>query len=90
MTEKLSIEEMASFCKKKGFIDRSADIYGGFQGFFDYLFLGAELKNNIKQTWWNFFVRERDDIEGIDGAIITNPDVWKASGHVDNFSDVFV
>lgn len=90
MTNKLSIEEMASFCKKKGFVDKSADIYGGFQGFFDYLFLGVELKNNIKKEWWNFFVRSRDDMQGIDGAIITNPDVWKASGHVDNFSDVFV
>jgi len=90
MTNKLSIEEMASFCKKKGFVDKSAEIYGGFQGFFDYLFLGVELKNNMKNNWWNFFVRERDDMQGIDGAIITNPDVWKASGHVDNFSDVFV
>lgn len=86
----LSIDEMATFCKKKGFIDRSGDIYGGFAGFFDYLFLGAELKKNLKDDWWNFFVRGREDIQGMDGAIITHPDVWKASGHVDNFSDVFV
>ncbi|MDA3835989.1 MAG: glycine--tRNA ligase [Nanoarchaeota archaeon] len=86
----LSIEDMATFCKKKGFVDRSADIYGGFAGFWDYLFLGAELKGNMKDAWWSFFVRGREDIEGIDGSIITHPDVWKASGHVDNFSDVFV
>lgn len=86
----LSIDDMAAFCRKKGFIDRSGDIYGGFQGFFDYLFLGSELKRNLKDSWWNTFVRRRSDMEGIDGAIITHPDVWKASGHVDNFSDVFV
>ncbi len=86
----LSIDDMATFCKRKGFIDKSGDIYGGFSGFFDYLFLGSELKKNIKDSWWNFFVRGRDDIEGIDGAIITHPSVWKVSGHVDNFSDVFV
>ncbi|NCN87052.1 glycine--tRNA ligase [archaeon] len=88
--EILSIDEMASFCKKKGFITKSGEIYGGFSGFFDYLFLGSELKKNIKDNWWNFFVQRREDTVGIDGAIITHPDVWKASGHVDSFSDVFV
>ena len=87
---KLSIDELATFCKKKGFIIKSGEIYGGFQGFFDYLFLGAELKRNLKDSWWNFHVRAREDIEGIDGAIITNPEVWKASGHVDSFSDVLI
>lgn len=86
----LSIDDMATFCKKKGFIDRSGDIYGGLSGFWDYLFLGSELKKNLKDDWWSFFVRHRDDMEGIDGAIMTHPDVWKASGHVDNFSDVLV
>lgn len=90
MTNKLSIDEMAAFCKKKGFVVRSGEIYGGFQGFFDYLFLGAELKKNLKDSWWNFHVREREDVEGIDGAIITNPEVWRASGHVDSFSDVLI
>ncbi|MCA9487360.1 MAG: glycine--tRNA ligase [Nanoarchaeota archaeon] len=88
--EVLSIEEMANFCKKKGFITRSAEIYGGFAGFWDYLFLGVELKKNIESSWWNFFVRGREDIVGIDGSIITSPQVWKSSGHVDSFSDVFV
>ena len=86
----LSIDEMATFCKKKGFITKSGEIYGGLSGFFDYLFLGSELKKNIKDSWWNFHVREREDIVGIDGAIITHPEIWKASGHLDNFSDVFV
>jgi glycyl-tRNA synthetase len=88
--EVLSIDDMATFCRKKGFVDKSGDIYGGFAGFWDYLFLGSELKKNLKDDWWSFFVRGRDDMEGIDGSIITHPDVWKASGHVDNFSDVFV
>lgn len=86
----LSIDDMAKFCRAKGFVDRSGDIYGGMAGFWDYLFLGSELKRNLKDDWWSFFVRSRSDMEGIDGAIITHPDVWKASGHVDNFSDVFV
>lgn len=90
MSHKISIEDMASFCKRKGFVYPSADIYGGFAGFWDYGPLGVELKNNIKQNWWNFFVRQREDIVGIDGSIITNPNVWKASGHEENFNDVLV
>jgi len=86
----LTIDEMATFCKRKGFITKTGEIYGGFAGFWDYLFLGSELKNNLKKSWWDFHVRHRADVEGIDGAIITHPEVWKASGHVDNFSDVFV
>ena len=88
--EVLSIDEMATFCKAKGFVTRSGEIYGGFAGFWDYLFLGSEMKMNIKNAWWDFNVREREDVEGIDGAIITHPETWKASGHVDNFNDVLV
>jgi glycyl-tRNA synthetase len=86
----ISINDLAGFCKRKGFIYPSAEIYGGIAGFFDYGFLGVELKNNLKQDWWNFHVRQREDVVGIDGSIITNPQVWKASGHEENFSDVFV
>lgn len=86
----LTVEEMASFCKRKGFVYQSADIYGGFAGFWDFGHIGVELKNNIKKNWWNFFVRQRDDMAGIDGSIITNPKVWQASGHEASFSDVFV
>ncbi len=88
--KKISIEEMATFCKRKGFVYPSAEIYGGIAGFFDFGHLGVELKNNLKNNWWNFHVREREDIVGIDGSIITNPKVWKASGHEDSFSDVLV
>ena len=86
----LSIEEMAVFCKKKGFVYPSSEIYGGFSGFFDYGHLGVELKNNIKARWWKAFVQQREDIVGIDGSIITHPSVWKASGHLDGFADVMV
>jgi len=88
--EKISIEEMANFCKRKGFVYRSGDIYGGYAGFWDFGNLGAEFKNNLKNSWWDFFVRQRENVVGVDGAIITHPEVWSASGHVDSFSDVFV
>ena len=87
--KKISIEDMAVFCKRKGFVYQSGDIYGGFAGFWDFGHLGVEMKNNLKNEWWKYFVG-REDIVGIDGSIITHPQVWKASGHVDSFSDVFV
>ena len=86
----LTIEEMAVFCKKKGFVFPNSEIYGGMAGFFDYGPLGVELKNNLKQAWWNYHVKRRDDIVGIDGAIIASPKVWVASGHVGGFSDILV
>ena len=88
--EKTSIGELAVFCKRKGFVYQSGEIYGGFAGFWDYGHLGVELKNNIKKAWWRFHVHQREDIVGIDGSIITHPDVWRASGHVGSFSDIFV
>ena len=88
--KKISIEEMAVFCKRKGFVYPSAEIYGGFAGFWDFGHLGAELSNNIKKEWWKFHVYNRTDIVGIDGSIITNPKVWEASGHVSSFVDVAV
>jgi len=86
----LNIEEMASFCKRKGFVYPTAEIYGGLTGFFDYGPYGSDLKLNIKNSWWDFFVRKREDIVGIDGPIITNPTVWKASGHAENFADLML
>lgn len=86
----ISIEELATFCKRKGFVYPSGEIYGGFAGFWDFGNLGTELKNNIKKEWWKFHVYERQDIVGMDGSIITNPKTWEASGHIDNFIDVFV
>ncbi len=87
---KISIEDMAAFCKRKGFVYPNSEIYGGLAGFWDFGHLGVELKNNLKNEWWNFHVKQREDIVGIDGSIITHPKVWKASGHVDSFTDVYV
>ena len=77
-------------CKRRGFIYRSSEIYGGFNGFFDYGPLGVELKNNIKAAWWRAMVYERDDVEGLDAAILTNRKVLHYSGHEDTFSDPMV
>lgn len=87
---KPTIDDMAAFCKRKGFVYQNSEIYGGIAGFWDFGHLGVELKNNIKREWWKTFVQQRDDMVGIDGSIITNPLVWKASGHVDGFTDVLV
>jgi glycyl-tRNA synthetase len=86
--EKLTIEDMNVFCKTKGFVYPSSEIYGGFSGFWDFGHLGVELKNNIKNEWWKFHVQNREDVAGIDGSIITHPAVWKASGHIDSFEDI--
>ncbi len=85
-----SIEELANFCKEKGFVFRSSDIYGGLAGFWDYGPLGVELFNNLKREWWDFFVNSREDMVGMDASIISHPKIWEASGHVANFSDVAV
>lgn len=84
------MEDLANFCKQKGFIYPSGEIYGSLAGFWDYGHLGAELRKNIKDSWWQHFIRSREDITGIDGSIITNPKVWEASGHVENFVDIAV
>ena len=86
----LTIDELANFCKKKGFVFRSSDIYGGLAGFWDFGPIGVELFNNIKQSWWNYFVKQRNDIAGIEASIISHPLTWKASGHLANFSDISV
>ena len=79
-----------SLCKRRGFIFQSSEIYGGLNGFWDYGPLGVELKKNLKDFWWRRNVRERDDMEGMDGSIIMNRAVWKASGHEETFSDPMV
>ena len=84
------IEDMAVFCKKKGFVFPSSEIYGGFAGFWDYGPLGVELFNSIKQHWWKFFVQDRENMEGIDASIISHPRTWKASGHIASFADISV
>jgi glycyl-tRNA synthetase len=88
--DKLTIEDMAVFCKRKGFVYPTSEIYGGISGFWDFGHLGVELKNNIKKAWWKFHVQNREDIIGIDGSIITHPKVWEASGHVASFEDIML
>jgi glycyl-tRNA synthetase len=82
------MEKIVSLCKRRGFIFPSSEIYGGIQGFYDYGPLGVEMKNNIKRLWWKKIVQERDDVVGLDSSIIQNPNVWKASGHVERFFDL--
>ena len=87
---KITVDELANFCKREGFIFRSSDIYGGFSGFWDYGPLGIELFNNIKKEWWNYFVHQKENMVGIDASIISHPRTWKASGHIVNFNDIAV
>lgn len=82
------MEKIVSLCKRRGFIFQSSEIYGGIGGFWDYGPLGAELKRNLRDTWWRAMTRDRDDIVGLDATIIMHPSVWKASGHVDTFADM--
>jgi glycyl-tRNA synthetase len=84
------MDDVVSLCARRGFIFQSGEIYGGINGFWDYGPLGVELKNNLKAFWWQRMVRDREDVEGIDSAIITHPRTWEASGHVANFSDPMV
>ena len=84
------MEAVVSLAKRRGFIYLSSEIYGGFNGFFDYGPLGAELKKNIRDCWWNDMVRRREDIVGLESSIIMHPKVWEASGHVAGFTDPLV
>lgn len=81
------MEDIISLCKRRGFVYQGSDVYGGLSGTWDYGPLGVQLKRNIMNLWWRMFVDERDDIYGVDAAILMNPKVWKASGHVDTFVD---
>ena len=81
------MEKIVSLCKRRGFIFQSSEIYGGINGFWDYGPLGAELKRNVKALWWRDMVHLRDDVVGLEATIIMHPQIWKASGHVDTFSD---
>ncbi len=87
MADHQLMEKIVSLCKRRGFIYPGSEIYGGFSGFWDYGPLGVELKNNVKQLWWRMFVQDREDMCGLDSAIILNPEAWKASGHVAGFAD---
>ena len=85
-----SMEELVALCKRRGFVYQASEIYGGLQGVYDYGPLGVELKNNLKAAWWRSMVYERDDVEGLDSAILTNPKVLRYSGHEETFSDPLV
>jgi glycyl-tRNA synthetase len=81
------MEKIVSLCKRRGFIFQSSEIYGGINGFWDYGPLGAELKRNVKDLWWRTMIQDREDVVGLEATIIMAPQIWKASGHVDTFSD---
>ena len=85
-----SMEELVSLCKRRGFIFQSGEIYGGLQGLYDYGPLGVELKRNLKAAWWRAMVHERDDVEGLDAALLTHRQVLRHSGHEETFSDPLV
>ncbi|KKU95045.1 glycine--tRNA ligase [Candidatus Amesbacteria bacterium RIFCSPLOWO2_02_FULL_48_11] len=84
------MEKVVSLCKRRGFVFPGSDIYGGLQGFWDYGPLGVEIKNNVKREWWKTIVYEREDVVGLDAAIIMNPQIWEASGHTASFTDPLV
>ncbi|MBI4336112.1 MAG: glycine--tRNA ligase [Candidatus Omnitrophica bacterium] len=84
------MEKIVSLCKRRGFVFQSSEIYGGLESTWDYGPLGVELKRNVKEAWWRSVVYERDDMEGLDAAILMHPGVWAASGHIQSFADLLV
>ena len=84
------LEDIVSLCKRRGFIFPGSDVYGGFAGTWDFGPLGVMLKKNLMDAWWNYFVEKRDDMYGIDAAILMNPKTWEASGHTATFADPLV
>ena len=90
MAKKTVMDKLVSLCKRRGIVFQSSEIYGGINSCWDYGPVGVELKRNIKEFWWRSMVFWRDDIEGLDASIIMHPTVWKASGHVESFTDPMV
>ena len=86
----VTMETIVSLCKRRGFIFQNSEIYGGLSNTWDYGPLGVELKNNVKRAWWRENVYNRDDMEGLDSSILMNPAVWKASGHLESFTDPLI
>src|SRR5256712_4111171 len=84
------IEKIVALCKRRGFVYPNSEIYGGVSSIYDFGPLGVELRNNIRRYWWWSMVQMNDNEVGIEGAIITHPKVWEASGHVENFVDRLV
>src|SRR5690606_27160650 len=83
----VKLDDIVSLCKRRGFIYQGSEIYGGLSGTWDYGPLGLTLKRNIMNMWWDMFVDRRDDMYGVDAAILMNQKVWQASGHVDTLAD---
>jgi glycyl-tRNA synthetase len=90
MADTTLMDKLVSLCKRRGFVFQSSEIYGGLGSVWDYGPLGVELKKNVKDRWWRAMVQARDDIEGLDAAILMHPKVWEASGHVAGFTDPLV
>jgi glycyl-tRNA synthetase len=90
MADTTLMDKLVSLCKRRGFVFQSSEIYGGLGSVWDYGPLGVELKRNVKDRWWQAMVHARDDIEGLDAAILMHPRVWEASGHVAGFTDPLV
>src|SRR5882757_2932044 len=86
----VNLEDIVSLCKRRGFIYQGSEVYGGLAGTWDYGPLGVALKRNLLDAWWKAFVENRDDMYGVDAAILMNQKVWQASGHVDTFTDPLV
>ena len=82
------MNKLVALCKRRSIIFQSSEIYGGFNGFWDYGPNGAPLKRSVERAWWKYMVEDRDNVVGLDSTIICHPMVWKASGHVDKFSDL--
>lgn len=87
---KVSLDDIVSLCKRRGFIYQGSDVYGGLAGTWDYGPLGVQLKRNLQNIWWQTFVGGRDDMYGVDASILMNKKVWEASGHVDTFTDPLI
>ncbi|MFA6636620.1 MAG: glycine--tRNA ligase [Candidatus Omnitrophota bacterium] len=90
MITNVALKDIANLCKRRGFIFQNSEIYGGIGSVWDYGPLGVELKKNVKNQWWKSMVYDRNDVEGLDAAILMNPETWKASGHISSFSDLLV
>ena len=84
------MQKITALCKRRGFVFPSSEIYGGWEASYDFGPLGAEMLRNLRNLWWKEFVHKQENIVGIDGAIISHPKVWEASGHVESFADVMV
>src|SRR6266571_2468787 len=90
MSSEVSLEDIVSLCKRRGFFYQSSEIYGGLAGVYDYGPLGLKLKHNIQNLWWQSFVTAWDDMYPMDSAILMNQKVWQASHHIDTFHDPLV